>query len=457
MAALFAVICCVMSSLFASRLDRDKQTPISKALWIPCAWLLIGSSRPVSGWFGGSLQRAASFEEGSPLDRTFLTILILLGLFALSKRMQQVKGILRVNLPIVVFLLYCLTSTFWSDFPFVTFKRWIRGAADLVMILVIITDPHWQAALKWVFTRIAFLLIPVSVLLIKYLPEYGRAYAYSGAPMWTGVCNDKNGLGAICMIFGTALLWQILPVSSTQQVKPLGRRELLAKGTVFAMTLYLVWVVDSKTALICFLIANSLIVLTWLGPRFRKPAGLSVIVAGMVISCFAVLFLGIGEGALEAMGRQSDITGRTQIWAAVLPLAQNPVLGVGYESFWIGERYLAFAGALVPLNQSHNGYLEIYLNLGWVGLALLSTIIATGYRNLMAGFQSNLDMGRLKLAFFAVCLVYNFTEATFKMMSPIWITFLWAAMATPESGALSRISASAIQRPTLVQVDRSDV
>lgn len=40
-------------------------------------------------------------------------------------------------------------------------------------------------------------------------------------------------------------------------------------------------------------------------------------------------------------------------------------------------------------------------------------------------------MERLKLAFFTVCLVYNFTEATFKMMAPVWITFLWAAMATP--------------------------
>lgn len=452
---LFAAIFTGLAILCISRLDQDKGPPISKAVWIPFAWLLIGSSRPVSDWFGGRL--GASYEEGSPLDRTLLAILIALGLFILSKRLRQVRAILRVNLPIVVFLLYCLASILWSDFPFVTFKRWTRGAADVVMILIIITSPHWEAGFKWFLTQIAFLLIPLSVLMIKFFPQYGRNYTSNGTPMWTGVSTDKNGLGAICMIFGTALLWQMLPASSTRQAMRPGRRQLIAKGTVFAMTLYLIWVIDSKTALICFLLANTLIVLTWLGPRFRKPAALSVVVAGMVISCFCVLFLGIGGGALETMGRRSDLTGRKEIWAIVIPLAQNPLLGTGYEDFWMGERFATVARALdAPINQAHNGYLEIYLNLGWIGIALLGAIIVTGYRNLMLGFHSNLDMGRLKLAFFTICLVYNFTEATFKMMSPIWITFLWAAMAAPKPIVRSRISASEIQSADLVEVDMGD-
>jgi len=322
---------------------------------------------------------------------------------------------------------------------------------------VIITDSHWEAVFKWLLTRIAFLLVPLSVLIIKFFPQYGRAYSISGAQMWTGVCTDKNGLGAICMIFGTALLWQMLPLSSTQQANRLRNRELIAKGTVFAMTLYLIWVIDSKTALICFLLANTLILLTWLGPRFRKSSILSVIVAGMVISCFCVLFLGFGGSALQTMGRKSDLTGRTEIWATVLPLAKNPWLGTGYEDFWMGERFATLASTLgATLNQAHNGYLEIYLNLGWIGLILLGAIIVTGYRNLMSGFHSNLEMGRLKLAFFTICLVYNFTEATFKMMSPIWITFLWAAMAAPKPRVRSRIFAPEIHSPDLVGVDKSD-
>lgn len=452
MKPLIAAICAGLGILYLCRLD-SKTNPVSKAVWIPFVWLLIGSSRPVTEWFGGSLQSANSYEDGSPVDRTVLTILLVLGLFILSRRMPQVKAILRANLPIIVFFLYCLASILWSDFPYVTFKRWTRGAADIVMILVIITDPHWEAALKWLLTRIAFLLVPLSILIIKFFPQYGRAYSVSGAQMWTGVCTDKNGLGAICMVFGAGLLWQMLLSASAGKGKGLSRRELIAKGAVFAMVLYLIWVIDSKTALTCFLLANTLIVLTWLGPRLRKPAILTVIVAGMIISCYCVLFLGVGGGALEAMGRKADLTGRTEIWATVLPLAKNPLLGTGYEDFWMGERLETVTRNLVYLNQAHNGYLEIYLNLGWVGLILLGAIIVTGYRNLMLGFRSNLEMGRLKLAFFTICLVYNFTEATFKMQSPAWIFFLWAAMAVPKLSPRSRISAAPVPSPHRVELD----
>jgi O-antigen ligase len=450
MKPLIALIIVIVGILYLCRLDANKRISFSKAIWIPFIWLLIGSSRPVSEWAGGSFG-AGSYEDGSPLDRTILTILLALGLVVLSKRMQKVRLILRANLPIILFFLYCLASVVWSDFPFVTFKRWTRGIADVVMILVIITDPYWEAALKWLLTRVAFVLIPLSVLLIRFIPQYGRSYTVSGVQMWTGVCTDKNALGAICMIFGTAILWQIL--RTVGDAKSLSRGELIAKGSVFAMTLYLIWIIDSKTALTCFVLANVLIVLTWIGPRFRKPAILTVIVAGMIISCFCVLFLGIGGGALETMGRKADLTGRTEIWATVLPLATNPVLGTGYEDFWMGDRLATVARNLVYLNQAHNGYLEIYLNLGWVGLILLSTIIVTGYRNLILGLRRNFEMGRLKLAFFTICLIYNFTEATFKMQAPVWIFFLWAAMAVPKPRVRSQISARAIQEPYPVEVE----
>ena len=415
------------------RLDRDKGARISKVLWIPLAWLLIGSSRPVTEWLQTGIVQGSSYEEGSPLDRTILIVLIVLGLFVISKRGSQIKAILRLNLPIIIFFVYCLISMVWSDFPFVTLKRWFRAAGDMVMILIIITDPYWEVGLKWTLRRIAFLLIPLSVLIIKFFPEYGRSYTATGAQMWTGVCTDKNGLGAVCMVFGTALFWQFLPVSSDPQSKTVWSRERLAQASVLAMTLYLVWVIDSKTALMCFLLANTLIFITWLGPRFRRPAFLTMLVTGMIFGCFCVLFLGVDAGALQAIGRRSDLTGRTEIWATVLPLVKNPVLGTGYEDFWMGDRIEYVARNLALLNQAHNGYLEIYLNLGWIGLILLGTIIVVGYRNLLATFRSNVDMARLKTAFFMMCLIYNFTEATFKMQSPVWIFFLWAAMAVPVS------------------------
>jgi hypothetical protein len=35
-------------------------------------------------------------------------------------------------------------------------------------------------------------------------------------------------------------------------------------------------------------------------------------------------------------------------------------------------------------------------------------------------------------------LVYNFTEAAFKIMAPVWIVFLWATMASPRMKSVAR-------------------
>ena len=421
------------------RLDRDNAR-ISKATWIPTCWLLIAGSRPISEWLGMS-SGSEAYVEGSPLDRNILTALLIAGLIVLWQRQAQTSRIVRSNWPIILYFAYCGISLLWSDFPFVVFKRWFRSVGDLVMILVVITDPAWTDALKRLLTRVASVLIPLSVLLIRFFPALGRRYSVGGAPQWTGVCSDKNALGALCMIFSVSLLWRGITVYLDRGT-PHRSRQLTTIGIVFTMGLYLVLIANSQTALACFLMANLLIAVTAFFKAFRRPAVISVLVVAMLSFAFCALFLGIGSSALTTLGRDASLTGRTDVWKILLPYATNPWVGAGYENFWIGDRLetfkrLGFAG----LNQAHNGYIELYLNIGWVGLALLAIVIITGYRNIMKGFRyKNPEMTRLRLAYFFICLVYNFTEASFKMTSPVWIMFLWSIMATPKLEGNSYVS-----------------
>lgn len=428
--SLFAVITCA-GILFLFWLDRSAER-LSKATWLPTIWLIIASSRPVSSWMTFSSPNGPydSYVDGSPFDRNVLMLLLALACWVLYGRFSRVAGFIRVNAPILVFLLYCGVSAVWADYPFVVLKRWIRTIGDIVMLLIILTDPNWTEALKRVLMRVGYVLIPLSLLFIRFFPSLGRAYSPGGAPMWTGVGTDKNALGALCMLFGVALLWRGLTLYADQHAK-FRNRQLLTIGGLFAMVLYLVLIVDSKTALACFALAGVLIVLTQ-SRFFRKPALVSVMMLTMISACYAVLFGGIGGGALETLGRNSSLTGRTEVWNIVLPFAVNPWIGAGYENFWIGDRLRRIIETLGSgLNQAHNGYIEIYLNIGWVGLFLLGLVFLFGYRNVMRSLRQDPEMGRLKLAFFFMCLVYNFTEAAFKMMSPVWITFLWATLNTP--------------------------
>jgi O-antigen ligase len=113
----------------------------------------------------------------------------------------------------------------------------------------------------------------------------------------------------------------------------------------------------------------------------------------------------------------------------------NPLFGAGFESFWLGPRLdKIWAVYWFHPTEAHNGYLETFLNLGWVGIALLAVVIVAAYRNVAAVLRRDPEAGRLRLAFFVSAIAYNFTESAFKTMNPVWFIFLLAAIAVPKVG-----------------------
>lgn len=420
-------------------LNRDGKSRTSLALLLPFVWLLIAGSRNASQWLdmGNVTTAGEEYLEGNPLDRNLLAALIFIGIIVLIQRRQKVLAILQANLPIVLFFSYCAFSLFWSDFPFVGFKRWIRGLGDVVMVLVVLTDRDWLAARKKVYAWVGFFVIPLSILLIRDYPELGRAYGVDGSSFWTGVTTNKNELGMVCMIFGLAAVARLFDIWCGREGKK-KTRLLLAHGVIVAMAAWLIHVANSATSLACFGLGTCILVATHLRPVLRRPSLLHLIVWSLLFVSFSALFLGVGSGLVQDLGRNSTLTGRTDVWKKVVTYVDNPVLGAGYESFWLGprlEKMRDFAGGL---NQAHNGYIEIYLNLGWVGIILLGVVIFTGYRHVIRLFRYDPDAARLMLVYFVVALPYNFTESAFKMRSPVWISFLIATMAIPQLSAKKR-------------------
>lgn len=411
-------------------LARGKSSETSAALWIPFIWLGLAASRSAAQWLnlGAPIDASDLQLEGSPVDRIVYSVLLAGGLIVLISRAGKARKLLWANAPIVIFFLYCAVSLFWSDFPDVAFKRWMKGIGDLLMVLVVWTESDPTAAVRLLLKRLSYLLIPVSVLLIKYYPEYGRTYGrWLGEVHYTGVTTNKNTLGAICMLFGLATLWQLLAFYRNRE--QVGRiRMLVANTVILAIVLWLLSIAGSMTSWACFVMGGTLVVAPNLRFVARRRHILHFIVTAMLLTSSTILFLGVSPNTLSAMGRDPTLTTRTEMWPLLLSLCKNPIGGMGFGSFWLGPRLAQIwrVWEWKP-NEAHNGYLEIYLNLGWIGVVLLGIVLVTGYRNVFIVCRRNRALGSLLLAYFVVGIAYNFTEAAFfQMLHPVWILLLLA-------------------------------
>jgi exopolysaccharide production protein ExoQ len=418
-------------------LDRDPRSRTSPALWIPLAWFLLACSRPLSTWFNlGPIQAeslTAQLSEGSPLDRAVLAGFLFLGIIVLLNRGKRLERCVCDSWPVLLFFGYCLLSLAWSDYPMVGFKRWNKAVGDWVMILIIWTDPQPIAAFKRLLARTAYVLVPVSILFVKYYANLGRAYDWLGEAHYSGVTAEKNTLGSICMVFGLASIWRILNLFSEEpRIQPRLRR-LIVHVTILTMVLWLLSIADAMTSLACFLLATCALVAGRLRLCARNPVIIHVLILLLLLAPVSVALLGFSPETLQQMGRNTTLTDRTDIWESVIHLTPNRWLGAGFESFWLGPRLETVVSQVtkwwVP-NQAHNGYLEIFANLGWIGVGCLGLVIFWGYCRIIHGLRRNLPAADLMLAYFLAGLIFNISEAAFfRMMIPAWLFFLIAITA----------------------------
>jgi exopolysaccharide production protein ExoQ len=423
-------------------LNRDKSAPTSKALWIPVIWLWIVGSRSVSLWLSGAAPDPGA--EGAPIDTLIYSVLLLSGVIVLARREQRTLSVMVGNWPIVLYFLYCLMSVTWSDFPGVASKQWVKAMGDLVMALVVVTDPQAVAALRRLFSRVGFLLLPASVLLIKYYPHLGRSYgAWAGEQHNTGVTPDKNLLGLITYVLTLGALWQVLRLWRRPYLPDRPRR-LVAQCTLLGFGIWLLGSADSATSIMCFTVgAVLMLLLDWrrLGTR---PADVHKLVLTLVILVGLIELTGAYAAIVHALGRNTDLTGRTDIWSVLVPMAPNSLIGAGFESFWHGPRLQRVWDAFpnLHLNEAHNGYLEVFLNLGAVGVLFIIAILIHGYLRAVATFRRDPSSGGLMLACVLSAAMYSYTEAGFRMLSYAWSFLLLAIIAATKISRFSAVAPS---------------
>jgi exopolysaccharide production protein ExoQ len=421
-------------------LNRDNTVRTSKALWLPVAWISIMGSRPVSEWLGINPSGANVQLDGSPVDAAIFGALLAAAIVVLISRGRRTRAFVAANWPILVYFFYCLISVAWSYHPDVSFKRWIKAIGDPAMILIIATDGQPVAAFRRLISRVGFLLLPTSVLLIKYYDALGRGYTPDGAPENTGVTRNKNSLGLIVFLVSLGALWNVRALLIDKEA-PNRTRRLVAQSALLAFGIVLLEMAHSATSVACFILGGGLMLLTTRRAIRNRPGRVYALCLAIVLAGGLSMLFGGGSLVSSALGRGEGLSGRTEIWAAVLGAAGNPLIGTGFESFWISPNvqivYRSLKGWWDPetINEAHNGYIEVYLNLGLIGVFLIVLILIRSYRCAGNAFRRDPEFGSLMLAYLATGTFYSLTEAGFRSLSAAWFFLLLPVLSASADAA----------------------
>ncbi len=430
-----AALLIILLIIYLFWIDRKNNEGFSKAIWVPFIWLFFSQSRNISEWLNLSTPdmsvAANAMLEGNPLNRNVYTILIIAGIIILLKRKLDWHTIFIKNSWIWLYFIFRVISFGWSDYPYVSFKRWIKSSGALIMALVVVTEVRPYMAIGVIIKRLAFINLPLSVLFIKFYPELGRAY-HLGQPMYTGVGSGKNALGAICLISGIYFSWNLFLGRRIKNETTSQQMHYSIYLLIIPMIVWLFSMANSATSLACMVFSLFLFAITRHPVFARDPQKIIIFgVAGIVLFGMMQLAFDIKDVIFAMLGRRTDLTNRTGIWGYLMNMAVNPIIGAGYEIFWTGERMNIIQQRFGGIVQSHNGYLEMYLNMGIIGVIFIISWIISGLTSVKRHLNTDYPAAMLRLCFIVVVALYNYTEATFYGVSSMWILFFIGILTIP--------------------------
>lgn len=417
-----ALIAYIVLLIWLLRIERRHNPEASLSLWIPTLFFMIMASRPVGSWFAPGAS-GGSVAEGSPLDRLVLSVFILLALLVICKRKIAWSQIFKENRCLILLHVFLGLSIFWSEYPFNSFKRWFKIIGIVIMGFMVLSEHKPLQSLESLLRRSAYVLIPLSVVLIKYFPQYGISYsAYEGTRMGTGVSTHKNGLGVLCAVLSFFLIWRIfLQWRAGEIIK--NRSQTFADVLVLHIGLFLLFgggATYSATSILIFIVGIVFLIVLYRYKNLTKNMAnhLKGTLIVMVVLC--MLFYNILlPVATSILNRSENLTDRDVIWSSVLEIAsQNPIFGVGYGGYWGLEEDTYKKHHKV--DQSHNGYLEIYLQVGIVGIIVFIIFIFEFCGNIRREITHSYDWGVFGMCFLIMSLLYNYSEASFIRTSLMW-------------------------------------
>lgn len=334
-------------------------------------------------------------------------ILVLVGFFGILISKSEIDfGIDRFKvlaLPLVLCSIVFL-SVFWSSdekFTRLSAVFYICLAAAVSIAAHKLTVNSLLVAASYAFR----IILVVSWSLVLLGSQSAMAKTDTGGFAIKGIFVHRNLFGTVCVLATLTFFfaWRSNAVRGLSTILWI---------SISTLSLFLS---DSRTSMVVLFVTSFSCFLLYLSARSsmsaRMVGGVSVVLALSVIC--SVIVAPLGEISMM-LGRSRDLTGRTEIWQAVLVEIKNgSIWGSGFMASWRSNdpatlriwQSIGFRAA-----HAHNGYLDILLQLGVLGVALaIIVLVLLLFRSVLL-VRSGSSLGYFAFAFSVSQIVYNLTE-----------------------------------------------
>ena len=394
----------------------------SRSRTLKLFFLLVLSSE-ASAWVrtaGGNVglkvgKQASAFSSGNgdPVLLALNVLVILVTLLITFPKFRVISGILLEQRALLVIYAYSFVSVLWAE----NIGNSFRIAVYLLFGLLQFTYIGWfldaDEQIETV-SQIVTVFAALSIVGQFLLPPAGDP-----APGWTGIFPSKNYLGNVMAIGIITLLLERNRWSTTRVLR-------------LGLCVAILFLSQSFTAVLCTFVCGLVIFYLRLTRREKlllvgTVTSLGLLIGVLVPNAVALL--------LGASGKNTTFTGRDVIWAFALKyIALRPFFGYGYYGFWISQQDAALEYLGWNPNQAHNGFLDLTLNEGLVGLGILLVVFYVALRRALRQIREGdaTGAGRFSLVMLVYLLIHNVSEADF-YQRPAWVVFLVAFIASAKA------------------------
>ncbi|WP_213805071.1 O-antigen ligase family protein [Granulicella sp. dw_53] len=361
---------------------------------------------------GGTAMRAVmtSSAGGAIIDRLGNILIFAACMFFVIRRHESIR---RLSLKVRLITIFPIVAILLAPVSQQVTRTISSGTVLLggIFLMLYIMSRYTFNEVMEIFLVLGTGTIVASILFALGLPQYGRDLMGGHSSAWKGIFSAKNYLGNMALFF--------LTVAVAYRPRTSFFRSLRLSQIFFCLVAIAFSRAATSYMLTAVYIAYAVVTNILRGFR-KKDYFVTFIVFAVIFGSVIAMIVLEPTFLFSLLGKDVTLTGRTEIWDAVLgSIAKRPLLGYGYQAFWLGfkgESYRIILTVTWALGQAQNGFLDVTLEMGVIGLALVLLIFGFAFRDGLSCLLGSRDEGLLRavewyLIIVILTLIYNLDES----------------------------------------------